>query len=113
MSYFIALANQRKMKKCIASLEEDGVTYSDNNSMLTHAMSYYKRLFGKKERNNVNLRDDFWEEDEKVSMEENQILESEFTEEEIFNAIKGSYAEGVTCPDVFFFSILPQILVRH
>jgi hypothetical protein len=113
MSYFIALANQRKRKKCIASLEEDGVTYSDNNSMLTHAMSYYKRLFGKKERSNVNLRDDFWEEDEKVSMEENQILESEFTEEKIFNVIKGSYAEGVTGPDSFFFSILPQILVRH
>jgi hypothetical protein len=77
------LANQRKRKKCIISLEEDGVTYSDNNSILTHAMFYYKRLFGKEERSNVKLGDDFWEEEEKVSMEENQIMEFEFTEEEI------------------------------
>jgi hypothetical protein len=38
MSYFFALANQRKRKKCIVSLEEDGVTYSDNNSILTHVV---------------------------------------------------------------------------
>jgi hypothetical protein len=46
-------------------------------------LSYYKRLFGKEERSNVKLGDDFWEEEEKVSMEENQILEFEFIEEEI------------------------------
>jgi hypothetical protein len=74
------LANQRKRKKCVASLEEDGVTYSDNKSMLTHAMSYYKKLFGKEERSNVKLGDNFWKEDEMVSMEENQILEADFIE---------------------------------
>jgi hypothetical protein len=42
-SFFFALANQRKRKKYIASLEEDGVNYNDNKSMLTHAMSYYKK----------------------------------------------------------------------
>jgi hypothetical protein len=37
-------------------------------------------LFGKEERSNVKLGDNFWEEDEMVSMEENQILEADFIE---------------------------------
>jgi hypothetical protein len=37
-------------------------------------MAYYKKLFGKEDRSDIKLREDFWEEDEKVSLEENQIL---------------------------------------
>jgi hypothetical protein len=60
-SYFFALANQRKRKNChnnmlwLTSLEEDGVTYSDNNSMLAHSMCYYKKLFAREDRSNVKL----------------------------------------------------------
>jgi hypothetical protein len=37
-------------------------------------MAYYKKLFGKEDMSDIKLREDFWEEDEKVSLEENQIL---------------------------------------
>jgi hypothetical protein len=40
------------------------------------------------------IGDDLWERDEKISEEENQMVESEFTEEEILQAIRGSYSEG-------------------
>jgi hypothetical protein len=40
-SYFYAVANQRKRKKCISSLIDEGVTLTDNKDMLNHAMSYY------------------------------------------------------------------------
>jgi uncharacterized glyoxalase superfamily protein PhnB len=62
--------------------------------MLTHAVSFYKNLFGKEPRSNLRMGDEFWEEDEKVSKDDNEILEAELSEEEILTAIKGSYAEG-------------------
>jgi hypothetical protein len=46
---------------------------------------------------------DFWEEDEMVTRVENQILEADFIEEEIFKAIKDSYVEGAPGPTIFPF----------
>jgi uncharacterized glyoxalase superfamily protein PhnB len=66
----------------------------DNKEMLTHDLSFYKKLFGKEPRSKLRLGDEFWEEDEKVSKDDNEILEAELSEEEILTAIKGSYAEG-------------------
>jgi hypothetical protein len=37
IAYFVAKANKRKRKKCINSLEEDGVKYEDNEGMIKHA----------------------------------------------------------------------------
>lgn len=45
----------------------------------------------------------FWAEEEKVSLEENDCLEAPFTEEEVRDAIFGSYAEGAPDPDGFSF----------
>jgi hypothetical protein len=39
----------------------------------------------------------------RVTPEEIELLEAELTEEEIFHAIKGSYAEGSPIRDGFFF----------
>jgi hypothetical protein len=54
-------------------------------------------------RSDIRLGDEFWEEEESVSKEENEMLEAELSEEEIFLAIKGSYAEGALGPDGFPF----------
>jgi hypothetical protein len=45
----------------------------------------------------------FWEVEEKVTSEENQILEAQFSIEEIKEAIDSSYAEGAPGPDGFSF----------
>jgi hypothetical protein len=71
--------------------------------MIEHVVDFYKQLFGKETRNNIRLGDDFWERDEKIFDEENQMSEAEFTEEEILQAIKGSYAEGALGSDGFSF----------
>jgi hypothetical protein len=71
--------------------------------MLDHAVEYYKTLFGREQKENIRMADDFWEEDVKVSAAENSVLEAEFFEEEIKKAIDGSYAEGATGPDDFSF----------
>lgn len=64
-----------------------------------HAVDFYKSLFGREPDTNVKLDADFWDEDEKVSYVENELLEAPFTEEEIKVAVFGSYADGAPGPD--------------
>jgi hypothetical protein len=61
-SYFFVVANQRKRKKALSCLIDEGVTLTDNKDMLNHVMSFYKKLFGKESRSNVRLGEDFWDE---------------------------------------------------
>jgi hypothetical protein len=108
-SYFFALANQRKRKKCISCLVDDGITLSDNKDMIKHAVGFYKKLFGKEARSNIKLASDFWAEAEKVTPDENLVLEAELSEEEILRAIKDSYAKGAHGPDGFSFLIYQRL----
>jgi hypothetical protein len=101
-SYFFAKANQRRRNNAITQLEDNGVIFSDNFSMMNHAKEFYKNLFGFEPRSNIKLDGDFWEENE-VSSEDNEILEFEFSEAEIKKAIEGSYAEGASGFDDFSF----------
>lgn len=66
-------------------------------------MQFYKNLFSKEEDSKVKLDANFWEEDEKVTSVENELLEAPFSEEEIKEAVFGSYAEGAPSPDGFPF----------
>ena len=45
----------------------------------------------------------FWAEEEKVTLEENLMLQCPFSEEEIKEAVFGSYADGAPGPDGFSF----------
>jgi hypothetical protein len=70
--------------------------------MLSHAVDFYKNLFGA-EVLGIHLGENFWEEEDKVTAAENELLEASFTEEEIKAAIFDSYAEGAPGPDDFSF----------
>jgi hypothetical protein len=102
-AYFFAKANQRKRKKAISCLEDNGEMLTDNDSMIKHAVQFYKTLFGKEKKENISLDEDFWDEGDKVTQEENDLLEAELTQEEIKRAIDGSYAEGAHGLDDFSF----------
>jgi hypothetical protein len=102
-AYLFAKANQRRRKKVVASLENDGEIITDNEAMLNHAVGFYKSLFGKEPREHVRMDEHFWEESEMVTHYENEMLGSSFYKEEIKKAIDGSYAEGATGPVVFSF----------
>jgi hypothetical protein len=66
-TYFSVVANQRKRKKPISSLEDNVVILEDNNSMIEHALTIYNTRFRKESRGNISLDEGFWEEDEKVN----------------------------------------------
>ena len=67
------------------------------------ATSYYKILFCFENKHNICLGPSFWEEDELVTQEENDHLQKSFSEEEIKEAIFGSYAHGAPGPDGLSF----------
>jgi hypothetical protein len=71
--------------------------------MLKHVVAFYKNLFGEEASEGLKLDEDIWEVEEKVTSEENQILEAQFSVEEIKEAIDSSYAEGALGPDGFSF----------
>jgi uncharacterized glyoxalase superfamily protein PhnB len=75
----------------------------DNEGMLKHAARFYKTLFGNEQRENIRLDDNFWEESDKVTAEENELLEAELTKEEVKKAIDDSNTAGAPDPDGFSF----------
>jgi hypothetical protein len=78
------------------------IVFTENKDLINHVVQFYKKIFGKEPRENMQLDDNFWVEDEKVTQEENVELEKEFSAEEVKNAIDESYAKGVLDPDGFF-----------
>jgi len=102
-TYFHALANQRNRKKRITVLEGPNDQVTDTQDMLTLATKFYKYLFGFETSLDVSLGDNFWAEEEKVTLEENLMLQCPFSEEEIKEAVFGSYADGAPGPDGFSF----------
>jgi hypothetical protein len=75
----------------------------DNDLMLKHVVEYYKNLFGSELESGVKLEEDFWEEEDKVTIQENELLTAPFSKEEIRLAIFYSYAEGAPGPNGFPF----------
>lgn len=55
----------------------------DQVGMLRIAMSFYKNLFVPEKNEGITWRHDFWDNDELVTQEENDLLDSPFSEEEI------------------------------
>jgi len=102
-TYFQAISNQRARKKRIPALETPDGLLEDTKDMLNHTVDFYKHLFGAEENLGVHLGENFWEEGDKVTDSENELLEAPFTEEEIKNTVFDSYAEGGPGPDGFSF----------
>ena len=67
------------------------------------ATTYYKNLFCFENKHNICLGPSFWEENELVTQEENDLLQKNFSEEEIKEAIFESYAHGAPGPDGLSF----------
>jgi hypothetical protein len=102
-AYFHAVANERRRKKQITQLEGPDGVVEDNKGMLNIAVDYYKALFSAEDRLDINLADDFWDENDMVTEEQNLILDADFSEKEVKEAVFGSYADSAPGPDGFPF----------
>jgi hypothetical protein len=65
----------------------------------------YKNLFNKEEIIGVRLADEFFDPSDLVSLKGSNMLDADFTEEEVKNALDSCYADGGSGPDgiPFFF----------
>jgi hypothetical protein len=81
--YFHLVANGKYRKQHIFKLEqEDGVIVGDVD-LKTYITNYYKGLFGPPEENNFTLVEDQNQDIPQMTVEENNILTSPFTKEEV------------------------------
>jgi hypothetical protein len=81
--YFHAVANQRKRKTTIYNIEGPEGSADTTKAIIEVATKCYKELFKFKSRPNINIFANFSSEEEKLTDEENLVLEDKFTEEEI------------------------------
>jgi hypothetical protein len=99
--YYHRIANGHKRKKTIFSLQDGSNTIQRTPDLLNHATLFYKSLFAPQVSNNIKLRDDVWDTEEKLSKEERNNLDSPFTEEEIKNVIDQMEKNKATWRDGF------------
>jgi len=67
--------------------------------MLDIAVDFYKKLFAREERGSVRLANDFWQPEDLITSEENDLLTMPFTEKEIKEVVFSCYADGAPGPD--------------
>jgi hypothetical protein len=79
--------------------------------MMDVAVNFYKTLFAKEPSSNVKLGDSFWDDNDLIISEENELLTAPFTETEIRDTIFSSYPDGAPRPDGLPFLFLPKVLV--
>jgi hypothetical protein len=75
-SYFHAVANQRRRKMLVHSLDGPDGPATGEKEMIDLATSYYKDLFKLEESSSCSLADDFFSADEKITLEQNASLEA-------------------------------------
>jgi hypothetical protein len=73
-AYFHSVANQRMGKKQICELQVDSGMVEDNKGMLDIAVKYYKDLFSKESCLDIDLMDAFWDPEDMVSEEHNDMI---------------------------------------
>ena len=100
-AFFHKCANGRKRKTLIKSLEEEGRVISDPVELRQHIDAYYKKLFGREQTEDIHLIEDLWQEQQKVSDEENEELIKPFTWEELDFAMKETKNNTAPGPDGF------------
>jgi hypothetical protein len=98
-SYFHRIANGRKRKNAVISLECDGSIIEGDENLLKHATEYYSNLFGPDVEHNIRMDRNVWHELEQVSDQENEFLWWPFSESEVKEALFQMEKNKVAGPD--------------
>lgn len=77
------MVNHRKKKNCINSLEINNQPTQSLLDIQNHVSAYYKDLLGTEGHKLACLEDNFWDENDKITEEENLRLQQPFTLDEI------------------------------
>jgi hypothetical protein len=86
--FFHSIANGRKRKYTIQSLETGEEEISEMALLRKHIEDYYKNLFEREERGELRLEGNLWEYEGSLSVDEAASLVEPFTKKEINNALE-------------------------
>ena len=112
-AFFHKSANGRKRKSIIHSLEDEGVSFSEQAELREHITQYYKKLFGKEEIADIHLNCGIWSNQQKITPEENDRLTEPFTLEEVDAAVKEMRNGTAPGPDGFSIESFKKILAAY
>lgn len=99
IGFFHSLANGRRKKCEISQLEEGDRVINDPKELKVRIEDYYKKLFGHEQRGDIKLQEHFWREEGKLSNEETNFLDMNFTMDEVEMAVKDMKANTGPGPD--------------
>ena len=98
-SYFHKIANGRKRKNTLHSLDDNGTLVEGTDKLLKLATAYYKSLFGPAPGNFFTLCPNLWSRDEVLSEEDNIDLTRPFSVEEVKTALFSMNTNRAPGPD--------------
>jgi mannosylglycoprotein endo-beta-mannosidase len=98
-SYFHRVANGRKRKNTMMSLDDNGVVIEGTDKLIDHATSYYKNLFGPAHGNLFPINHSMWKPHEKMDDNDNEIISRPFTIEEVKDALFSMKKNKAPGPD--------------
>ena len=98
-AFFQKVANGKKRKNTIFCLQKDEKSIVEDEKILEHATMYYKDLFGPSENPTFKLDSSCWDEQDKVTQEENDLLCRPFTLDEIQTVIFSLEKNSAPGPD--------------
>lgn len=81
--FFHKVANGRRRKNSMVSLECGSVVIEGTKNLLPHATNYYRELFGPAPGNICQIDASLWSQDENIMPEDNEYLTRPFSLEEI------------------------------
>jgi hypothetical protein len=99
--FFHRIANGRKRRQTLFSLQDGGTTVVGTENLLTRATAYYKSLFGPGNGNAFELESDLWDDDKQVSSEDNPGLVRPFEVEEVKRDLFDMEKNKAAGPDGF------------
>lgn len=100
-AYFHGVANGRKRKCLIRSLQDNGEVISETGDLMVHITNYYKNLFGSERQSTIRLHQDLWDPNSKISVEENEELTKPFTVTELEEVVMSMRDGSAPGPDGF------------
>lgn len=101
IAFFHRVANGRKMKSTIRTLEGDNDPIENPEELKAHIYEYYRKLFGAELPPKFCLSQNMWERRGRFSHEDNEELVQPFTLEEIEKALKEMKTNTAPGPDGF------------
>jgi hypothetical protein len=97
--FFHKIANGRKRKNTIISLEHEGNIIKGDTNLLEHDTNYYAELFGPGEEHGIHINSSMWAELDQVSEADNIMLSKPFSKEEVKTTLFQMEKNKVAGPD--------------